>query len=246
MYSSLCTEIASHGYVVVAPEHTDGSACLAAKGGRMVPYVSRREAHQSSRLNTRFEELLACRNSLMSGRFAESVELSSCILMGHSFGGATALFAAGTEPFKSCCKVVILDPWLGPTEGMLDLAPAPTLAIMTGSMLWEPNASELVQVLNAMDTDSEPAFLTELIDARHQDISDVPFFLHLPMALISASSQLRSGYSIWKSYGGLLRQFLNVDDGDSEENRMARFAAVPGSRVHKWKNWVKRVDFKSK
>lgn len=246
MYSSLCTELASHGYIVIAPEHTDGSACLARRGNEFVQYVSRQGADLSGRLQERVKELLACWNCLASvdgGRFADSISCSSCILLGHSFGARTILGAAAEEEFQNRTRLVILDPWMSPFLDASQTFPSPTLAILTGSMLWEPNASELVCVLSAMNTDSDPAFLTEVIDARHQDISDVPFFLHVPMALLSACSQLKSGNSVWRTYSELMLRFLKFEK-EPQTSKIQALLTVPGARVHSWQRWIYNAGHK--
>jgi len=253
MYSTLCTELASQGYIVIAPEHTDGSACLAVCNGNLLNYVSRKEAKQRNRIQHRIDELRACWNSLAfiaDGKFAESSDTSACVLLGHSFGASTVLCAASSEPFLNRSKLVILDPWISPIADVWDPVPAPTLAVMTGSMLWEPNASEVVHVLAELDTPAQPAFLTELIDARHQDVSDVPFFLHVPMALISASSQKISGCSVWKTYAELMRRFLQFDKCskacESEASQLCKLSEVPGARVHRWRDWVQESTVKAR
>jgi len=240
MYSAFCTELASHGFIVVAPEHTDGSACLAVTSEKTIPYASRSESSQRKQLQQRVRELVACWNCLPSaggGRFANSLDRSRCILAGHSFGGATVLCAAGASTFRGRSSLVLLDPWVGPALDALHSSPASTLAVMTGSMLWHPNLVDLVRAFRSLHTKDCPAFLAELVGARHQDVSDVPFFLHVPMALLSACSQTRTGHSTWQANADVVLRFLRGAE-EAEAAKLEKLASVPGIKVHKWQSWV--------
>jgi len=240
MYSALCTELASHGYFVVAPEHTDGSAALAVTGEKTVAYAPRVQSDQVQQLRQRVLELESCWEALseLERHFEKSLDLSRCVLMGHSFGSASVACVASAEPFRARSTLVLLDPWMGPALSIFKTVQAPTLAIMQGcSMLWPANACDVVQLLSVLNSESQPAFLTEILGARHQDASDVPFFLHFPMALLCASSMTRSGRWVWQRNSELIQQFLNFGCED-ETTQFERLAAVSGVHVHKWKNWV--------
>jgi len=240
MYSAFCTELASHGFIVVAPEHTDGSACLAVTSEQTIPYARRTDADQRQQLQQRVRELVGCWNCLPSvrrGKFANSLDLSSCVLVGHSFGGATVLCAGGASPFRGRSSLVLLDPWIGPALSAFHGHSAPTLAVMTGSMLWHPNLVDLVGVLKSLNAKDQPAFLAELVGARHQDVSDVPFFLHVPMALLSACSQTRTGYSTWQANAELVLRFLRCAK-EADAAKLENLAAVPGVTLHNWQSWV--------
>jgi dienelactone hydrolase len=247
MYSALCTELASHGYFVVAPEHTDGSACLAVTDGRVIPYASHAQASRAKQLQQRVVELESCWQALpgLGVNFGNCLDLSKCILMGHSFGGAAVVCAASADSFRTRSSLVLLDPWLGPAMNIFKSVHMSTLIIMQGSsMLWSGNASDIVQLLKVVDAKSQPAFFTEVLGARHQDASDVPFFLHAPLALLCASSMTRTGHWVWQRNSELIQQFLSFANEDVDM-KVQRLSSISGVRVHDWKSWLqdqKRVD----
>ncbi|TPX31298.1 1-alkyl-2-acetylglycerophosphocholine esterase [Synchytrium microbalum] len=133
-YSTLCGEIASHGFVVIALEHRDHSAILSQIGGDAgthLKYIRRRgstpEALWKWRVeqqNLRAQEVAAAIEALRNmdtGRtifnylgdtptwFESRLDFNNMVMMGHSFGGFTALSVTQTtNPFK--CAVFI-DTW---------------------------------------------------------------------------------------------------------------------------------------
>uniref|UniRef100_A0A7S3NMH6 1-alkyl-2-acetylglycerophosphocholine esterase n=1 Tax=Aureoumbra lagunensis TaxID=44058 RepID=A0A7S3NMH6_9STRA len=134
--SSFCTEIASYGCVVVVPEHTDGSACLAMSGDKiLVEYISWDKVKKPeleaaglnaeqvaiagrdwrrAQLDIRIAEIHAALdavNSILTSTlntpFAHTH--SNVALLGQSFGGATITSAAiRSKRFSHLC---IYDPW---------------------------------------------------------------------------------------------------------------------------------------
>lgn len=240
MYSALCTELASHGFFVVAPEHADGSAICALDGEHLINYVPRAQANREEQLEQRVRELSACWHMLSSiekGRFSHCLDFSSCLLMGHSFGGASVLCAASAAAFYGRSTVVVMDPWVGPAMRLIKASPSPVLAIMTCSMLWQPNAADVVRVLSAFGSKAQPALLAELEGARHQDVSDIPFLLLFPMVLLGACSMTKSGKTIWKANADLILNFLQSRCLD-EAQIAAWLESVQETRVHNWRAWL--------
>jgi len=140
-YSRICTDLASHGFLVGAVEHRDGSACLSFSMGeagerKLIPHLRVTEADNEylvrhTQLLQRAQEAaraLDLVTSLAKGEtvanvltnkqdfdlsmFTERLELSSPVMAGHSFGGATTLLALHQEQrFK---QGLVLDGWLFP------------------------------------------------------------------------------------------------------------------------------------
>ena len=130
MYTSLARSIASLGYVVVALEHEDGSACYAttSAGERVshsLPYGTGRPDNEAFAhlLERRLSELDGSLHALSLGgpRLDASLEavLASCdrsrfVLAGHSFGAATCALAAerlaSSFPLDCC---LLFDLWAG-------------------------------------------------------------------------------------------------------------------------------------
>lgn len=136
-YCSLCIDIASHGYVVAAPEHTDASAFAAYIGDEreFIPYAhftpgihgpDFRRKQLETRRGDLDATLAAIRTAdLGDGKFIPlsdevefpeltgKVDVQSAVVVGHSFGAATVLSYAAAHPGLAR-KVVCLDAWLQP------------------------------------------------------------------------------------------------------------------------------------
>eukprot|EP00808_Paulinella_micropora_P019113 g316.t1 len=147
MYSALCLELASHGYVVGVMEHMDGSALLVrTPDGKVYHHDydyfipeknNEQEKYKEGRRQQcehRLEDILALRTALKArileegplspGSGAQLTDFKGCIdfdrtaVIGHSFGGATAIAAAITQassgredsPFAPFRALVVYDP----------------------------------------------------------------------------------------------------------------------------------------
>jgi predicted dienelactone hydrolase len=114
-YSSLATEIASHGYIVVAINHPYDVAAVELSNGEIAPYhkeqwlmdMAAHQAYIAERIKVRIADVLYVLAKLedmnSTGPFAGILDLDSVAAAGHSLGGITASEACKADPrFKAC------------------------------------------------------------------------------------------------------------------------------------------------
>lgn len=149
-YSQICYDLASYGFIVIAPEHRDGSACLSyhidpsgkkwAIPHRRIEWSEEEYFVRNRQLRERCHEVCQALNlaTLLNDEpekcenfegdtnneffamFKNTMDLSNPVMCGHSFGGATTLMALAAEPRF---KVgIVLDGWLFPLRDEKDLA----------------------------------------------------------------------------------------------------------------------------
>jgi platelet-activating factor acetylhydrolase len=207
-YSSYCAEIASHGAVVLAIEHADGTAVLTEASGTLIPFLGKRpseyendEAWREAQTRQRVLEALRLIDELpKTAALKCPVDLQRLMLIGHSFGGATCLRLsaalatdAGLAAIAPWCTqrpsisaLVLLDPWIeGCGDDVYDpavmgSARQPTLIAMTQSMMFPTNAERIAKALAAL-APAEPAApfaYVELRRTRHQEASDFPTLMY--------------------------------------------------------------------
>mmetsp|Transcript_73057 Transcript_73057/g.136488 ORF Transcript_73057/g.136488 Transcript_73057/m.136488 type:complete len:437 (-) Transcript_73057:29-1339(-) len=238
MYSAYCTEIASQGYVVLAPEHMDGSALFAQSSEKGVHFIKDTGGDlRPKQLQQRVVELEALWRHLPQMQDAKHFDLTHCSLTGHSFGGATALLAGECDCFRGKSTVVIMDPWMEPAKDLLVKCSSPLLVIMTCSMLFPTNVQLIVKALAMAEGNRQSALMMELAGARHQDMSDVPFILHIPSGMLTTSSQTRLGKGMWEQNADLVLHFLRAR-GRMDKQQMSQVDRVPRTLRHPWQEWI--------
>jgi dienelactone hydrolase len=132
--SFICEELASHGYIVVAPDHIPDNICTVFPDGETkefayhlpkgVPPASEQErAFYNKQIQTRYVQMQTCinnciqppesvrRNSLVSS-ILSSVDSGKIGVIGHSYGGGTCVVTAHRDPRIKA--TVALDSWMFP------------------------------------------------------------------------------------------------------------------------------------
>jgi len=187
------------------------------------------------------DELVACWQSLpllQEEDLVRRLDLSSCILVGHSFGATSALIASERSEFPSTA-LVMLDPWIGPGKQLIQKPSAPTLAIMTGSMLYPENTRDLVNVLDLVKRAQPLCGFAEVELARHMDQSDIGFILRWPLAFLSSCSMLRSGKMLLKANLDVMLHFIDI--ATSSRGVVDDLRPICGVRFHDFTAWnIKR------
>ncbi|RMB91297.1 hypothetical protein DUI87_32436 [Hirundo rustica rustica] len=205
LYSSICTELASRGFVVAALEHRDRSAattyfCTAEAGteewipfqrvpqGQKEFYFRNKQVHQRAQECVRalrlFQDIAGGRsvpNILHQGWdlsvLKDNLDLTKVAVMGHSFGGVTAVLALVKEPSFRCA--VALDAWMFPLENLLyPEVTKPVLFINTEKF----QTPESVAKMKRLSSRNSQTRIVTVLGTVHEDQTDFAF---LPGKLFS-------------------------------------------------------------
>ncbi|XP_038233670.1 platelet-activating factor acetylhydrolase 2, cytoplasmic isoform X1 [Dermochelys coriacea] len=207
VYSAVCAEMASRGFLVMVLEHRDHSACTtyfckAEPGGsdsletvlqeEWIPFrrvqEGQKEFHfRNPQVHQRANECVqglklvkdinsgkAVTNVLHKGfdlsALKESVDLTKVAVMGHSFGGATAILALAKEAHFKCA--VALDAWMFPLKN--DLYPKvtkPVLFINTEKF----QTAESVAKMKRLRSRNRQTKIITILGSVHQSQTDFTF-----------------------------------------------------------------------
>ncbi len=99
-----CDHIASHGYIVVAPDHT-GNASVTTIDGKLIPMnPAQREASSADRPKDMsfLIDVMTRWNAGADSRFLGKFDIEHIAMSGHSFGGYTSTKVADVDPRVDC------------------------------------------------------------------------------------------------------------------------------------------------
>ncbi|KAL2916203.1 hypothetical protein HK105_204294 [Polyrhizophydium stewartii] len=207
-YSTLCGCLAAKGFVVIAPEHGDGSGSTTARNGYKTRILYRRPHKSEIRPGqTQDEYLKELRNGQVEYRanealeavdllrkldaghfdgasenllhafdggfdfrqFAGRLDLRNVAMIGHSFGGATAIAALSRPNHPFACGVM-LDPWMFPVKN--PNVTVPFLTIQSETFHWRQNLTELSSMFRSSATHPSSRF-AYIRGTAHNDPSDL-------------------------------------------------------------------------
>jgi platelet-activating factor acetylhydrolase len=190
-YTSICGEMASHGMIVAAIEHNDGSASSTVRGGKVKYYEhppSKEDAVlwplRNKQLAFRSQEVMETIDLLSqlndgdddgvkydktATRLSNSIDMGNILLAGHSFGAATVInLVCKNDMFKAA---IVLDPWMFPLDANLTTK-TPLLSINSEKFHWKENFVRL-QTFFPQDAPQENLYAT-IKGTAHQNQSDLP------------------------------------------------------------------------
>ncbi|CCD70130.1 1-alkyl-2-acetylglycerophosphocholine esterase [Caenorhabditis elegans] len=199
-YSTYCTSLASHGYVVAAVEHRDSSACwtykLVEKNGTLVEkpmkikLVDRNDKDQfkirNEQVGKRAEE---CAKAVKILEQLDSGNVKDKVIIGNNANleffknkllTTTASiighsFGGATSIASSSSdfqKAIVLDGWMYPLDqNQQEQAKQPIMFLNVGDWQWNEN----LEVMRKILPNNEGNILLTLSGAVHQSFTDFPF-----------------------------------------------------------------------
>jgi dienelactone hydrolase len=182
--ATLAEALASHGYVVVALDHTYGAVATRFADGEVVPIdpsalptdaPSETYDEASRTLVTTFaDDVRFLLDELETGAIpvlGDGLDLERVGLVGHSTGGGAAVDVCASDP--RCATVVGFDPWVEPVGDAIigsGLA-VPTLSLRSEEWVGNPNDARLRR-LHAASQDV--AGLAAISGTTHRDVTMLP------------------------------------------------------------------------
>mmetsp|Transcript_13426 Transcript_13426/g.22024 ORF Transcript_13426/g.22024 Transcript_13426/m.22024 type:complete len:356 (-) Transcript_13426:326-1393(-) len=192
VYSTLLLNLASYGYAVLTIQHTDGSGAYAERSdGQKIPFArppdvtsgtglkDRNYDFRVQQVETRLKECRAAvdyfdsLNSSSDSPFKGKLDLSRLSIMGHSFGGITALEACRVD--SRIRAVIAYDPWLYAASQELRKSGlnVPVYILEAEAFGYENNT----KIIDEFKANSSAEVTVEILPgAAHQNYTDFPFF----------------------------------------------------------------------
>jgi len=195
IHTALIEELASHGYIVVAPDHTYDCNLTVFPDGHTADYRSDITGYPDSvrirrqQLNTRVADVRYILDQMLSSDdFHNVINVEKVGVLGHSYGGATAIQTAYEDSrFKA---VLTLDSWMNPIPELIIDSGISQPFLYLGRPHWNDSdypssPTKLVRFLKNVKKDK---IHYTLQGARHLDFSDVPLYSTISDYLLETGS----------------------------------------------------------
>jgi len=179
--------LASEGYFVLAIDHSYDANITLFDDGTSADFRSAAEDEMTveefwdlriPQINTRSDDVIFVLNQIESfidskNEFWNSIDMDRIGVMGHSFGGATAIISSVRDDRLDAC--IALDGWIVPIESSYIQNGMKVPLLYVGRPKWDSpiNYAKLDSLI-----DSSSNLVTKLIlpDTKHFDFSDTPQF----------------------------------------------------------------------
>ena len=179
-------ELASRGYIVIAIDHPYDANITIFDDGSEANYKSGIEGDVSPQefwdirlpqINTRANDIIFLIDTIVEIQkigddFWSLIDLSRIGVMGHSFGGATAIVASSIDKRLDAC--IVLDAWLVPVKEEIINKGLLIPFLFIGQPKWENPLN--YNNLDILISKTEVASKIILDGTKHMDFSDTPQF----------------------------------------------------------------------
>ena len=165
-----CEHMASHGYIVMAPDHT-GNCAVTFIDGRMIPFNTTEDGREQSRQDRPKDisfliDAMERMNKGADSRFLGKVDLEHIGVAGHSFGGFTSTWVADADP-----RVDAIVPMAGAAgERSNYTCPVMVLAAAEDDTLGPERMADLRRYY---DESKGPRYLVEFLNAGHYSFTEM-------------------------------------------------------------------------
>jgi dienelactone hydrolase len=165
-----CEHLASHGYIVAAPDHT-GNCCITSIDGNLFMFNDNQEGREQSAedrpKDIRF--LIDVMDRLNKGgdsRFLGKIDLEHIAVAGHSFGGYTSTLVADTEPRVDC---IVPMAGVARTREKYDCPAMVLVATEDDTINLEGNE----RVRKYYEDSTAPRYMVEFVNAGHYSFTEM-------------------------------------------------------------------------
>ncbi len=195
IHTALIEELTSHGYVVAAPDHTYDCNLTVFPDGHIADYRSDITGYPDSvqirrqQLNTRVADIRFILDQMLSDdEFHNVIDFDKVGVLGHSYGGSTAIQAAYED--SRIKAVLALDSWMNPIPELIIEQGISQPFLHLGRPHWDDSEyptspARLVRFLKNVRKDG---IHYTLQGARHLDFSDVPLYSTISNYLLETGS----------------------------------------------------------
>ena len=187
LHQVLFEYLASHGYVVFAPDHSFDCNLTIFPDGRIADYRSEITGHPDSvlirekQILTRaldigfiIDQIEKIDNGIIDSRLNGKLNLDKIALGGHSYGGATAVFASSSDRRIKAC--LVLDSWINPLPDSVISKGLGIPFLFMGRPHWDDSdyPTNYKKLDELMARSSNDKYHLHIKKTLHLDYTDIP------------------------------------------------------------------------
>ncbi|MFQ6674018.1 MAG: alpha/beta hydrolase family protein [Fidelibacterota bacterium] len=220
LHTALIEELVSHGYVVAAPDHTYDCSLTVFPDERVAPYASgippNVAPEDSARIRARqlatrvtdvrfvLDQAERLNAGIIEGPLTGKLDLDRIGILGHSFGGTTAIQACQEDPrFKAC---LALDSWMLVVPETTVRAGLDQPFLYMGRSTW-PDSRNDERLKSLMSRNRNDQVRITIRGSHHFDYTDTPLFSPF-MSLLGKSGTI-PGSRVVEIVNGYTLAFFN-------------------------------------